>query len=188
MIGANNRDSHKSQVYAAEDLSAELTVLVEPQPIEQLQGVVDDLCASPWWVRHFDSRPIRVHTNRSAQRSYFNPTQRCISLSPVAHDLNTLLHELAHAACADLGRTGPVHGPEFRAVHVLIRTAVTGQQSGDDLRKVYEQFGLGAGQLSDLDEPSQAPILGGAPYLAERIVGRPGFASKATAHKGPIAL
>lgn len=182
------RDNDRSQVYAAEDLSAELTILAEPRPIEELQQVALDLCASPWWGHNFDSVPVRVAQNRSDQQSYFTAATRTISLSPIAQDLNTLIHELAHAACFDLGEAGPIHGPRFRGVHVRVRAAVTGARSGADLHELYQQFGLGVDPGLDLVPIDQPPILSTQLYESVRVVGRPDPNGKPVPHRGSIAL
>ena len=182
------RDKDRSQVYAAEDLSAELTILVDPRPIEQLQQIAINLCASPWWSENFDSTAVEVVSNRSEQRSYFKASTRTISLSPRAQDLNTLVHELAHVGCADLGDVGPVHGARFRGVHVCLRAAVAGDRSGADLREVYGQFGLTVDVPSGLKPMGQPPVLRCEVYDAVRIVGRPDSVGKPGPHSGPIAL
>lgn len=188
MTTSNDRDNERSQVYAAEDLSAELTVLVEPRSIRWLQDVVHGLTASAWWRDNFDSAPVQVLANRSQQRSYFDAGRRRISLSPAAQDLNTLLHEITHVACMDRSVAEPVHGPIFRGTHVHVRKRVTGRQSATDLREVYEQFGLSVDPISCLDHPCQPSLLGDHVYEETRIVGRPGSHENRTVHRGAIAL
>lgn len=188
MTDRNDRDNDRRQVYAAEDLSAELTILVERRSIPGLQSVADDLGASAWWRRNFNPAPVQVRSNRSQQRSYFDPVSRRICLSPVAQDLNTLLHEITHVACLDRSVVGPVHGPTFRGLHLQVRQAVTGRRSAIDLRQVYEQFGLAVDPLSGLEQPQQPSLLGDHLYEETRVVGRPGVNGNRRAHRGAIAL
>lgn len=171
------KDVDRRQVYCAEDLSAESTILVLICPVEELQSVVDLVLQSHWWNANSVVGPaaIDVSINRSELRSYWQPGARRIRLSAYAADLSTLCHELAHAAVTDFpppgGASQPDHGAHFRRLHVAIRHAVLGRQCGDDLLEVYDQFGLGS--HSTITNPSNPapwanPALEPACYQAVR--------------------
>lgn len=188
------RDVDRRQVYRAEELSAELTILDEPRSVAELVFVVDRLRSGAWWRTHFGTRPLAVRINRSLLRSYWDPNLRCVSLSPSASDLSTLCHELAHVAATDLGHpTGPPHGPIFRSLHVSVRHAVLGRRAGDDLAEVYGQFGLPVGPFPGRVRSQSAwsePVLDPADYSDERVVGVDRIEpwSPRSNRLGPIAL
>lgn len=193
------RDVDRRQVYCAEDLSAESTILVLLRPLEELQSVADVVLQSVWW--NVNSvvvlAAISVRINRSELRSCWQPGARRISLSPNGADLGTLCHELAHAAVTDFPAAGgapqPDHGAHFRSLHVAVRQVVLGQQCGDDLAEVYDQFGLGSRSIN----PAQAglvpwanPALDPATYHAEwrTVPGAPVVAREPRNAAGAIAL
>ncbi len=193
------RDVDRRQVYCAEDLSAESTILVLRRPLGELQAVVDLVLQSVWWNANSVVVPaaISVSINRSELRSCWQPGARRISLSPNGADLSTMCHELAHAAVTDFpppgGAPQPDHGLHFRCLHVAIRHVVLGQQCGDDLAEVYDQFGLGSRSIN----PAQAgptpwanPALDPANYHAEwrTVPGAPIVAGELRNAAGAIAL
>lgn len=190
------RDSERTQVYAAEDLSAENTVLVALQPLAALQSVVVELLGSRWWRRGCGATPqaIDVAVNRSMQRSLWLPSRRRISLSPLSMDLNTLCHELAHAAAEDFGvpaEAAPVHGRNFREMHVGVRHGVMGRRCGDDLAEVYRQFGLGISVSNDRETAAWTDsVFAAEQYAADAIleIGRKPNFQPVTKTRGPIAL
>ena len=193
------RDVDRRQVYCAEDLSAENTILVLIRPIGQLQSVVDFVLQSVWWSANSAGAPaaIGVSINRSELRSCWQPWTRRISLSPKGADLSTLCHELAHAAVTDFpplgGSQQPDHGSHFRNLHVAIRHAVLGRQCGDDLAEVYGQFGLGSRSINPAKAhppPWANPAFEPATYEAERrtVPGAPVVARVPQNGAGVIAL
>ncbi len=188
------RDVDRRQVYRAEELAAELTILDERRSLAELVAIAERLRSGWWWQAHFGTRGIEVRTNRSRLGSYWNPTTRIVSLCPSASDLSTLCHELAHVAATDWGRsTGPPHGPMFRTLHVGVRHALLGQRAGDDLAEVYTQFGLPLHRFSSAihDRPAWAETaLDPAEYTAERIVRVDRFDQRPSGsiRPGPIAL
>lgn len=193
------RDSDRRQVYSAEDLSVENTILVRDRTLELLQSVVDGVLDSLWWRTNsvVDPAAIGVSLNRSALRSCWQPCARRISLSPNGVDLSTLCHELAHAAVTDFappdGPLQPDHGPHFRTLHVAIRHVVLGKQCGDDLAEVYHQFGLASGLFTSAPAappPWSAPVLVPSIYEAEWLTepGAPVVAREPRNATGAIAL
>ncbi|NNF56180.1 MAG: hypothetical protein HKN03_17265 [Acidimicrobiales bacterium] len=169
------RDSDRRQVYFAEDLSAENTILVLNRSLELLQSVVERVLDSRWWRTNSvgDPAAVGVWMNRSALRSCWQAETRRISLSPNGVDLSTLCHELAHAAVTDFALPGgppqPNHGPHFRTLHVAVRHLVLGKQCGDDLAEVYHQFGLASGLVTPAPAgppPWSAPVLSPSIYEA----------------------
>jgi hypothetical protein len=182
------RDTERRQVYCAEDLCAEGTVFARSRSIGYLQDVVDQLIASPWWIAHVGVEPVSVRVNRSDRRSLYSHDRRLISLSPRSLDLNTLCHELAHAAAFDSGVAGPAHGPRFRSLHVIIRRAILGPECADDLAQVYAQFGLSAPSLDDFPEDPETSVLDSSVYNNVVVVGRPAGQREIQNRGAPIAL
>ncbi len=179
------RDHERQQVYTAEDLSGEHTVLVDPREIVELRQILGQLQAQPWWTGNFSAEPITLVANRSTQQSSFDPVQRRISLSPAATDLNTLAHEVTHAAVHDRNYREAPHGPRFRALHVMVRAAILGPESGVDLAEQYRRFGLALGRLPGVETPGES-VFNEAVYRNQHIAGWPGM--NTPAHRGPIAL
>jgi hypothetical protein len=182
------RDRDRRQVYAAEELAAEQTILVAEQSVEYLQETADQLLGSSWWTSNFGADPVAVMLNRSNQRSFYDPDRRLVSLSPVSADLGTLCHELAHTAAFDHGSDGAVHGSRFRSLHVAVRAAVLGSPCAEDLRAVYGQFNLAVPTIRDLHHAPDDPILPGTLYERTVVVGRPSAGSSSASAHGPIAL
>ncbi|MBT8241031.1 MAG: SprT-like domain-containing protein, partial [Acidimicrobiia bacterium] len=181
------RDSDRRQVYAAEELSAEQTVLVTAQSVDYLQDTADQLFGSSWWASNFCADPVAVIRNRSNQRSFYDPDRRLISLSPRSVDVGTLCHELAHTAAFDRGFDGAVHGPRFRTLHVVVRAAVLGSVCAHDLRIVYNQFGLSVPTYRDVPDAPADPILPRSLYERTVVVGRPSVPAWSVCDHGPIA-
>lgn len=191
MTGASVRDRHRRQVYVAEELAAENTVLDNHHDAHWLAALVGDVVVSPWWAAAGGHDRVDVVVNRSAQRSYWDPQRRRLSLSPRATTVATVTHELAHALVTD---TGPMwrspHGSEFRGAHVLIRRLVLGYRCAMDLAEVYRQFGLAVDTTPWV--PQEVParsILDSSWYDGLTIVGRPRTTSiRSPVGHRPIAL
>lgn len=188
MTRVQGRDQQRRQVYAAEDLASESTVLAENQPLEGLETLVAAAVASSWWVGAGGRRPVEVVVNRSRQRSYWDPVRRKLSLSPLAMNVATVTHELAHALVTDTGSPGwCAHGAEFRGAHVLVRSLAFGDRCGTDLAEVYGQFGLAVDQ-SPWPTGVTGPLLDARRYDATTIVGRPDGSPRPNGPVGPAAI
>lgn len=188
MTRASGRDQQRRQVYAAEDLASESTVLAESQPLHGLATLVAAIVESSWWGRAGGPSPVEVAVNRSRQHSYWDPERRRLILSPLATNLATVTHELAHALVTDTGSTRwCAHGAEFRGAHVLVRRFVLGDRCGADLAEVYGQFGL---TVDSTPWPAAAdgPLLDARRYDAITVVGRPAGSRRATGPVGPAAI
>ncbi len=183
-----SRDVDRRQVYAAEDLSAQHTVLAMPQPIRYLQDTANRLVASQWWTTNFGSDAVTVVPNRSSQRSFYSPDRRLISLSLRSVDLSTLCHELAHAAAFDRGLNGAIHGPRFRSLNVSVHAAMLGHVSAEDLLDVYHQFGLATANLQDVSDAPAVPVLDRSLYERTEVRGQPATRSGSSLSTGSIAL
>lgn len=181
-------DRQRRQVYIAEDLASEHTVLDAVQDHAWLVGVVEQIVGSSWWRSVGGGQGVAVKWNRSRYRSHWDPIERRISLSPEAMTLSTILHEMAHALVTDTGRPDwSHHGPQFRGAHVALRKLVLGATCAGDLVEVYRQFGL-AVEPFHWSEVTGPPLLDQGVYDDRRIVGRPGRPSQPASGRPPIAL
>lgn len=181
-------DRERRQVYAADDLASEHTVLDEAQDRAWLAGVVAEVVGSSWWQTIGGGRTVALRQNRSRRRSYWDPSARLMSVSPEAMSLSTLVHELAHVVITDTGRPDWLHhGPQFRGAQVALRRLVLGEACAADLAEVYAQFGL-AVDAAHWPKVSGSPVLDSDWYDGLRVQGRPGLSGPKPGRRPPIAL
>lgn len=155
-----NRDAQRSAVYRCEDQYAQMCARANPAtgpvltelagsqvllPAERRFGRIEDVVsyleALRASTRHlFPGMPaVTVRARKGTHRAHWEPPGTiAIPVSGVMLREHVVLHEYAHHVTFHLGRQGPAHGPQFRAVLCQLHTAATGDTGGWALAVLFD--------------------------------------------------
>jgi hypothetical protein len=133
------RDAKRSDVYLAEEVAFDGTVLADRPGGAALRGAVEGVLASAWWRSNVgDPSAVRRVTVRSASDSHWAASTGTLALDP-GESWFVVTHELAHVA-AGVGHE--VHGPAWRGWDEALVSAVFGADLAALLRASFDRFAL----------------------------------------------
>ena len=126
------RDFQRSRVYTGEAQALERVPQLTFASVAQVQAYIDDLVASPWFLRRWPPVAVTVKDGRGSRRARTDGRE-WIALPRAMRREWVVLHELAHCLAPDK------HGPLFCACYLQLVARQLGAEAEAALRGAFDQ-------------------------------------------------